>query len=168
MKQKVTGCIREKKGRLYGVLYWYEVVEGKKTRKTQWVPTGLDAKGNKRKAKGMLPTIILEKERALNYGTANYSEEMFLSAYMTEWLEEKKEDKVRPIRQSTYEGYARLVNRYINPYFNMQCMKLTELKRKDLDNFYAYLLTKELSANTIHKANVVIHQALAAAVDRIC
>ena len=166
MKQKVTGCIREKKGRLYAVLYWYEVIAGKKTRKSQWIPTGLEVRGNKRKAKGMLPPLILEKERSLNYGKANYNDDMYFSVYMKEWLEEKKVDKVRPIRQNTYEGYARLINRYINPYFDKLCMKLTDLKRKDLDAFYTYLLTIDLSANTIHKVNVVIHQAMAAAVDK--
>lgn len=166
MGNRVNGNLREKRGLLYVVLTWYEVVDGKKTRKFQWVSTGLSAKGNKRTVQHMIPKLIMDKEQQLNYGVAAYDSKMFFSEFMNGWIEEKKNDKVKPIRQNTYEGYARQIRLHINPYFDKQCMKLCDLRRKHLDAFYAHLLNNGLSANTIHKINVVIHMALAAAVDK--
>ena len=166
MENRVNGNLREKRGLLYVVLTWYEVIDGKKTRKFQWISTGLSAKGNKRTVQHMIPKLIMEKEEQLNYGVAAYDSKMFFSEYMNKWIEEKKNDKVKPIRQNTYEGYARQIRLHINPYFDKQCMKLCDLRRKHLDAFYAYLLNKGLCSNTIHKINVVIHMALAAAVDK--
>ncbi len=166
MTNRVNGSLQEKYGRFYIVLNWREVVEGKKKRKFQWINTELPIRGNKLNAKSLMREKILEKERELRFGACAYEKDMFFSTFMQEWLKAKKVDKVRPIRENTYEGYARQVKNHITPYFDKQCMKLSEIKRRNLDDFYGYLLEKGLSANTVHKIHVIIHEALAMAVDR--
>ena len=166
MTNRVNGSLQEKYGRFYIVLNWREVIEGKTKRKFQWINTELPIRGNKLKAKSLMIEKILEKERELHYGSSSYEKDMFFSTFMKEWLAAKKVDKVRPIRANTYEGYERQVRNHIAPYFDKQCMKLSELKRRNLDDFYSYLLEKGLSANTVHKIHVIIHEALAMAVDR--
>ena len=92
----MTGSLQIKQNKYYAVLSWYE---GKK-RKQKWIATGLDVKGNKRRAEAFLKQEMdkLEKiqERHLT-GT----DQPFLP-FMEQWLNEVEGYS---IRVTTLEQY---------------------------------------------------------------
>jgi integrase len=161
----MRGTIQEKFGHYHMVLEWYEIEEGKKKRKVKWFSTGLKLKGNKRKAEQMLKQKLVEFENELMHGNGQCDKEMYFSEFMKSWLEERKCDKNKPIRANTWESYSKAVTKHIIPYFDQRCMKLKDLKRKDLEAFYTYLL-QTLSANTVKKIHVNIRSALKSAVNK--
>ena len=159
----ITGSIQEKNGIYHMVLSWYEVLDGKQKRKQKWISTKLPIRGNKRNAESLLKKTIVEYENELQYGNGCCDEDMYFSAYIKIWLEERKTDKYHPIRENTWESYRHLMYLHVIPYFDQKCMKLKDLKRKDLEQFYRFKL-QTLSANTVKKIHVNVHSALSCAV----
>ena len=107
--------------------------------KCKQVATHLPEKGNKKRARAMIPALV-EKYQYLEASVpANpeLSASMTLCDYLEYWL-----TVVKPtIRTSTYEGYEYRV-RSIKRYFEPTGMKLREVKPRDVDEFFRYELEK--------------------------
>lgn len=118
----MTGSLQIKHGKFYIVLNTYE--NGK--RKIKWISTGLEEKGNKRKAEQML------RETLQTYEPFKPSAEMPFADYIRHWmeLEERKVDAV------TYQGYELLLNAHILPYFDSKRLKLCEIDAYNLQSFF--------------------------------
>ena len=85
----ITGSIQQKNGKWYAVLNMKDI-NGK--RKPKWIPTGYNARGNKKKAEKFLEQQISKySENALD-GNAN---DILLADYFERWLP-KIEKEVRP------------------------------------------------------------------------
>ena len=119
----MTGCLQIKNGMYYIVLSTYE--NGK--RKRPWIPTGLPAKGNKRKAEQMLREKVREYE--LNSGNAKAN--VLLSDYVRYWLTIAR----RKVDDVTYQGYEILANGHILPYFDAASVQLQDTTPSILQNY---------------------------------
>ena len=93
----ITGSIQQKNGKWYAVLNMKDI-NGK--RKPKWIPTGYNARGNKKKAEKFLEQQISKySENALD-GNAN---DILLADYFERWLP-KIEKEVRPNTFRSYKG----------------------------------------------------------------
>ena len=102
----MTGCLQIKNGMYYAVLSVYE--NGK--RKRPWIPTGLSAKGNKRKAEQFLRQKLNEYEVQADI----VHTDVRLSDYIRHWLK----ISARKVDSVTYQGYELLANTHVLPYFD--------------------------------------------------
>lgn len=126
----VAGHIQEKKGYFYMVLS-YKDSEG--SRKTKWMPTGLTAKGNKKKAEAML----IKTRR--DFDTIPPVDETILfSDFILSWLEVMK----NKIELDTYSAYAYSIKSRIVPYFKKAGILLSEVEPKHIQDFYQNELTE--------------------------
>ncbi len=144
----VAGRLHEKNGNFYIILD-YKDETGK--RKNKWISTGLPVKGNKKKAEDLL----LEARQKFEVKPATDPEEILFSDYLEKWLLATKPS----IELTTYASYLSIVNATVAPYFKKKQIKLTELKTKDIQEFYNERL-KSVSARTVIHYHVVIHKAL--------
>lgn len=119
----MTGSLQIKNVKYYVVINTY--VGGK--RKQKWIPTGLDAKGNKRRAEEILRQELDKCE--LQKGIVH--DDTLFSDYIRHWLTiaEPAVDEV------TYQGYELLTNRHVIPYFNDLQIKLQDVDRATIQNF---------------------------------
>lgn len=69
-------------------------------RKQKVVSTGLEVKGNKRKAQNMIPSLIEKYEYLERYLPTTLEHDISLCDYLDEWLKSKRIS----IRTSTYES----------------------------------------------------------------
>ena len=119
----MTGSLQVKNGKYYVVLNIYE--NGK--RKVKWISTGLDAKGNKRKAEQLFRETLLKYEQE----EKRVQSDVLFSEYIRHWLT-KIANRVDAV---TVQGYTLLVNRHILPYFDRSGVKLVKVTRKMLQDF---------------------------------
>lgn len=147
----VAGHLQEKRGTFYMVISYYE----NHKRITKWVPTGLPAKGNKRKAEDMLreyrESFVPESQKA--------TEEMLFSDYMLRWLEIAKST----IAVTTFSSYSQITNSIIVPHFKERKITLKDLSASDIQDFYTAQL-RRVGANSVIHYHAVIHRALKYAV----
>ena len=154
----MTGSLQIKKGKYYMVLNTQD--DGK--RKQRWIPTGLDVKGNKRKADEMLRLTLLDPpEEELPEC------DIYFHEYIETWLQRVKQR----VNIVTYEGYEIEVHRYVLPYFTEHKMKLTEINRRKLQAFFDSLIKRgrldgrgPLSPKTLRVIKNVVYQPLKEAV----
>ena len=118
----MTGSLQVKNGKFYMVLNTYE--NGK--RKVKWIATGLDEKGNKRKAEQML------RETLQSYEPQKPSAEMRFADCIRQWLSAI----VRRVDAITYQGYEMLANTHILPYFDGNGLKLRETTAAALQAYF--------------------------------
>ena len=118
----MTGSLQVKNGKFYMVLNTYE--NGK--RRVKWIATGLDEKGNKRKADQML------RETLQTYEPQMPSAEMLFADCVRQWLGMI----VRRVDTITYQGYEMLANTHILPYFDGNGLKLREAAAIALQSFF--------------------------------
>lgn len=119
----MTGSLQIKNNKYYIVLNTYE--NGK--RKVKWISTGLEAKGNKRKAEQLFRETLLKYEQEEHC----VQSDVLFSEYIRHWLT-KIESRVDAV---TVQGYTLLVNRHILPYFDRNGVKLVKVTRKMLQDF---------------------------------
>ena len=154
----MTGSLQKKNGKYYIVLSIQ--VDGKW--KTKWIATGLDVKGNKRKAENLLRVTLMnppEKEVP--------ECEIFFHEYIEVWLQRARQR----VNIVTYEGYETEVRRYVLPYFKDHPIMLTDLNRRKMQNFFDYLIKTgrkdgrgPLSPKTLRDIKNVVYQPLKEAV----
>ncbi len=118
----MTGSLQVKNGKYYMVLNTYD--NGK--RKTKWMSTGLEVKGNKRKAEQML------RETLLSFEPQKPSADMLFSECVRQWMTVV----VRKVDAVTYQGYEVLINKHILPYFDSSRLKLREITADVLQSFF--------------------------------
>lgn len=120
----ITGSLQTKNGKYYAVINLKDI-NGK--RKPKWIATGLDIKGNKRKAEQILRDKIQEYELNENI----IPTDILFSDYVVYWLNliEKKVDTI------THQGYKSVAEAHIIPYFKEKGVKLSNIKRNDIQEY---------------------------------
>lgn len=141
------------KNNIYQVVLNYKDINGK--RKQKWVSTGLSEKGNnKRLANQKMQEILSDFKEELNSNKSNREDKLFIT-YLKEWLLSIK----NTIEENTYDSYKVIVNK-ICDYFKDTNTLLNELKPADIQRFYTYLYSKELTGNTVLHYHNLIRKAL--------
>lgn len=183
----VSGHVAAKKGWLYWVL---NLPDATGVCRPKWVATHLKEKGNKTKAKDMLNDVRAEWTKK-NYLTLHDLEEKSDSEgsviiekkpeqeaplfydLLLEWLEYKYRIATqqalgkKSLELNTYAGYETNVRNPIGPYFQKHPIKVTELSKEDLEEFYtAQLIQEEKSVTTVKHYHAVIHGALEYAIEQ--
>ena len=152
----IAGRLQEKNGRWYMVLSYLDPVTGK--RKQPWFATGLDAKGNKKKAEKMLSelrrTFVIPKTEC-----SKLDQDIDFADFMMEWLEFARHS----IAKTTFASYQNMVTKKIVPYFKANPISLQALDPKHIQQFYVHEL-KTVKANTVKHEHANIHKALEYAV----
>lgn len=141
------------KNNIYQVVLNYKDINGK--RKQKWVSTGLTEKGNnKRLANQKMQEILTNFKEDLNCPNSKTDDKLF-TTYLKEWLLSIK----NTIEENTYDSYKVIVNK-ICDYFGDKNILLNDLKPVEIQKFYTYLYSKELTGNTVLHYHNVIRKAL--------
>ena len=154
----MKGSLQIKSGKYYAVIA-YKDEFGKDKRK--WVATGLEEKGNKRKAEEKLNEIVqgyIAGEIVVNAKPKNDNEILF-SDYLKQWLLSIKNN----VEEITYKSYSFNIN-ILAEYFSKSKTALTNLKPYDIQEFYNSLYRQGRNGNTAIHYHVLIRQALQNAV----
>jgi len=117
----MTATISTKKNRAnYYILLRYQDELGKHYQK--WITTDIPIKGNnKRKAEDRRKEILTEYDQP----KIDLSKDVLFTDFMTQWLETLINSKSIVI--TTYEGYERVLNTHIIPYFQPLKIKVRDL-----------------------------------------
>jgi len=145
-----AGHLQEKKGKYYIVLS-YKDETGK--RKTKWQSTGLAIKGNKKRAEELLQTA-----RRDFVPPHQITDEVKFSDYLENWIELHKAN----VAETTYYNYKAFIKR-ISEYFRPKNLLLSDIKPKDIQEFY-YEMMKTLKSSTVLNYHLVLHNAFVYAV----
>lgn len=141
------------KNNIYQVVLNYKDINGK--RKQKWVSTGLSEKGNnKRLANQKMQEILADFKESISSPTLKTDDKLF-TTYLKEWLLSVK----NTIEENTYDSYKVIVNK-ICDYFGDKNILLNDLKPVEIQKFYTYLYSKELTGNTVLHYHNVIRKAL--------
>ena len=146
----MAGNIRVKKGKWY-LIFTYTDETGK--RRQTWEATGLDEKGNKRKAQELL-RLRKEELGKLTPQKAENKNLIFLTE-MEAWL-----DKVLcfDVRQTTLTQYKLVFQKHIKPFRGFQGVKLSQVKPITIQEYYNSKLKSGLSGETIRKHHANFHK----------
>ena len=153
----ISGHLQIKNDNYYMVLN-YTDANGK--RRQPWIPTGLPAKGNKRRAEKLLldtrksfvpPVVSKENE--------DISSDMLFADYMELWLEIIRSS----VEKTTFSSYTQMVKGKIAPYFRNTGLTLDGIQAKHIQSFYLHEL-KTVSPGTVIHYHANIHKALKYAV----
>jgi len=147
----VAGHLQEKKGYFYAVLN-YKDENGK--RKTKWIASGLQVKGNKKRAEA-----FLNEQRMRFVPSARCTCEEKFSDYLIRWLKIAK----TTVAVTTYASYSSLVRNPIEPWFSKNGVTLRKLRPEHIQKFYAEQI-KRVNPNTVIHYHAVIRRALKYAV----
>ena len=121
----MTGSLHVKKDKYYMVISFN--AGGK--RKQKWIPTGLEVKGNKKRAEHMLSETIRQMEREqVVYGAG--ADELFADA-IRDWLDMVKV-KVDIV---TYHGYRDIAESHVIPYFTKSGLRLRDITRRIIQKY---------------------------------
>ena len=151
-----AGHLQIKNGHYYMVLNY---VDANGKRKQPWIPTGLPAKGNKKRAEQMLMEMRRNFKIPAAAKDGELSADMLFSDYMKAWLEITRSS----VATTTYTSYSNTVMKKIVPYFQEKKITLGGLQARHIQSYYLHEL-KTISANTVIKAHANIHKALKYAV----
>jgi len=151
MSKIMTGSLQEKNYKFYVVVNLY--INGK--RKLKWIPTGLDVRGNKRKALEMLNDILREYEEAENADNTFGTKDMLFADFMVSWLDSAKNS----IKENTHYEYKKVLLRDIYPYFMEKGITLQKLTNLHIQTYYNELI-KRMTANSVLKRHALIYKAL--------
>ena len=120
----MTGSLQVKNDKFYIVL---NTVENAK-RKQKWIATGLDVKGNKRRAEKLLRDTLTQYEVA----PPAPKSDMLLSDCIRDWLKVAK----RRVDEVTYQGYEQSANAQVIPYFEERRTRLCDVTVKLLQAYF--------------------------------
>lgn len=154
----MKGSLQIKNGKFYVVLS-YKNEQGKDTRK--WISTGLNEKGNKRKAEAILNNILKEyaNKDLFIESKPKRTNDILLCDYLTQWLTTRRNE----VEEITYESYNININ-ILAEYFKKKNIYLQELKPYDIQDFYNKLYDKGCNGNTAIHYHVLLREALQSAV----
>ena len=165
----ITGCLQQKNGYYYALLYLK--VDGK--RKVKWISTKLPvSETSERKAKKVFDEIRSQYEKAEEERIRREAEEKILaekyppearlefSEYMEKWLSSIKSS----IATATYQSYANMVKARITPYFKPMEIELKDLSPQHIEDFYQKILSDNCTTNTVIHYHAIIRKALQSAV----
>lgn len=112
--------------------------------------------GSKKDAQQYLTRIL----RELDTNTFVQASEQPLSAFLTRWLEDSVERRVRP---KTLADYRALLSRHVFPKLGHR--KLKDVTPLEVSGLYSDMLKQGLSARTVRYLHAVLHSALEEAVN---
>lgn len=128
--------------------------------KTKWVSTKIKSvKGNKKKAEAELEKIRVNFQEEVNSNNIEDGKILFID-FMKKWLKIIKSS----VEETTYNGYEKVINGRMTTYFQDTKITLQNIKPKDIQDFYQYLIDNELSRNTVKHYHANIRKALQYAV----
>ena len=84
----------------------------------------------------------------------------YVDYLLTDWIDEKK--NVEQLEESTIQTHIGRINCYFPKFF--RDIELQKIDSRLIANFYAYLATKNLSPETIHKIHAIINNSFKKAV----
>lgn len=152
----VTGSLQIKNNFYHTVLSYKK--DGKW--KTKWFSTKIKAvKGNKKRAEAESEKIRLKFQEEINSDNIEDGKVLFIN-FMRNWLKMIKAS----VEETTYYGYEKLLNGRMTTYFVDKKIILQNIKPKDIQNFYQYLIDEGLSGNTVKHYHAIIRKALQYAV----
>lgn len=102
--------------------------------------------------------VILKMDNTkheLNIGSYIEPDTITIEEWIKYWLKSYKDNKVKPRTYDSYESLAR-----INIYPDLGEIKLQKLSIQDIQEVFNKKYEEGLSANTIHKINIVLKSAL--------
>ena len=135
---EITGSLQIKKN-IYFAVFSYKK-DGKWTNK--WFSTKVKAiRGNKRKAEIEFDKLKIQFQEDLNSTTLDTTEDMLFIDFMKKWHKMIKSS----VEQTTYMGYGKLINGRMSDYFKGKDITVNNIKPKDIQEFYQYLVDKGLS-----------------------
>jgi len=153
----VAGHLQEKRGYYHIVLNYNASEFGKKVRKTKWLSTGLEVKGNKKKAEALL----MEARRSFEPKyDSNDTDKLLFADYLSQWVESVKPNIVL----QTYASYRSMADAIICPYFRDRKITLRDLQARDIQEFYTKRLSEGVTANTCLHYHAIIRKSLKHAV----
>ena len=156
----MTGSIQTKNGKYYAVI---NLIDNNGKRKQKWISTGLEIKGNKKKAEQFLRDKIKEFELQKNI----VSVDMLFTDYIVLWLNTIKIS----VDEITYKGYKWMCDAHILPYFTGKKIKLCDISRKHIQDYINYKFENGrldnkggLSPKTLKEHKLIINSVLKEAV----
>ena len=165
----ITGCLQQKNGFYYVLLYLK--IDGK--RKVKWISTKLPVDGtSERKAKRAFDEIRSQFEKEYEEQLQREEQERILaqtvppdarlefSAYMDKWLNSVRST----IATATYQSYANMLRARIIPYFEPRGIAVMDLTPQDIEDFYQKVLADGCTTNTVIHYHAIIRKALQSAV----
>ena len=187
----ISGHVSAKKGWLYWVL---NLPDASGVCKPKWVATHLKEKGNKTKAKDMLGEVreewtkkvylelhgLKEKSDTESNVTIIAAEEKteenesspLFSDFLMQWLDYKYQIAThqalgkKSLELNTYAGYECNVKNPVGPYFQSHPIKVVDLTKEDIEDFYTFqLVQKQKAVTTVKHYHAVIHGALEYAIE---
>lgn len=148
----VTGSLQIKNNKYQAVLSYKQDNKWK----TKWVSTKIPAiKGNKKIANAKLEEIRKNFQEELNSSNIDNEDILFID-YMKKWLKMIKAS----VEETTYNGYKGIINGRLSEYFENRKITLQNIKPKNIQDFYQYLLDDGLSGNTVKHYHANIRKAL--------
>ena len=149
----IAGHLQEKRGYYYIVLNYSVKENDKSVRKTKWIATGLEVKGNKKKAEAMLQE---SRKSFVPASTAENKDAQLFADFLISWLE-----IVRPnIAIQTYSSYSYMAKSIVSPYFRKKRILLRDIHAKDIQEFYTLRMSEGVTANTVIHYHAIIRKSL--------
>ena len=153
----VAGHLQEKRGYYYIVLNYSVKENDKNVRKTKWIATGLEVRGNKKKAEAMLQEA---RKSFVPTSSDKNKNELLFADFLVGWL-----DIVKPnITVQTYASYDSMAKAIVAPYFRIKKISLKDLQARDIQEFYTLRMTEGVTANTVIHYHAIIRKSLKYAV----
>lgn len=119
----MRGSLQERNNKYYAVFR----VNGKQKWVNLQIPT---TRGNKRRAEQALRKVLAEYS-----DNGNNINDVLLIDYLDMWLKQIKQ----LVKPSTYEGYEKVINGKVKPYFKDKHYKLRDLKGMHFTEYFIYL-----------------------------
>lgn len=164
----VSGSVQPKTTKT-GKTYLYTVIYVPSLGKQKWESTGLEAKGNIRRAEAILEERI-NKYRKQEYELYTQKKDKNSNEIkFVDWVIRFVEDEKANIRNSTAESYVYRL-KYIVDYFSDKNIVLSEISAMDIDGFVKYMLLhgkkdgSGLAVRTVRSIKTIIVSALNKAV----
>lgn len=145
-------------GKYYYLLYRYTPEKGQE-RKEICRPTHLLATPENRKAAiKMMHELYSEIYEQVNDDNLLLSGNLPVFKYMQKWIRELQTKN--DLEKNTIDSYERNVRNYIVPYFSdHKSVTLNTIKVRHIEDFFNYLIEKELSPNTVKRINTCLSKA---------
>ena len=167
----ITGCLQQKNGFYYAVLYLK--VNGR--RRCKWVPMRLPVEGTStRKAQKAFDEIRLQYEReeeerldreakAKELAENTHPDALLpFTEYMEKWLQSTRSS----LATATYQSYSNMIKARIRPYFAPLGLQLREVTPQHIEDFYQSILADGCTTNTVIHYHAIIRKALQTAVKK--
>ncbi len=151
----MNATLAEKKGKYYIII---DYKDSSNKRVLKWISTGLDVKGNKRKAEEIMREKLEEFQNDYSY-RQNPESDVLFADFIEDWLERSKAN----LQASSYGSYQLQV-KAISKYFREKGIKLLDLKPIDISNYYKWMEKQGKSVQVREHFHVNIRKCLQTAV----